>query len=137
MEIEAKFAVPDLETLQRLQAAEHLAGFALSAGRVERVRDTYLDTTERLILAAGYACRQREREQDEGVLITLKGLGGAEDASGSAGNPGLCERGQTRGALPLRLYPPTPRHFRGTWFSAGPRDHPPHSTPYPDPSTGG
>ena len=74
MEIEAKFALSDLETLRRLQTIDHLAGFALSASRVKQVRDTYLDTVDRLILAAGYACRQRE--QDEGVLVTLKGLGG-------------------------------------------------------------
>ena len=78
MEIEAKFVLPDVETFQRLQAADRLAGFALSASRVKQVRDTYLDTTERLILAAGYACRRRE--QDEGVLVTLKGLGGVEGA---------------------------------------------------------
>ena len=78
MEIEAKFAVPDVETFQRLRVVDHLAGFALSAGQAKQVRDTYLDTPGRLILAAGYACRQRE--QDEGVLITLKGLGGAKDA---------------------------------------------------------
>ena len=78
MEIEAKFAVLNAETFRRLQAADHLAGFALSAGQVKQVRDTYLDTAGRLILAAGYACRWRE--QDEGVLITLKGLGGVEGA---------------------------------------------------------
>jgi CHAD domain-containing protein/transposase len=78
MEIEAKFTIPDEETFRRLQAAGDLAGFALSAGRVKRVRDTYVDTVERTILAAGYACRWREREQAEGVLLTLKGLGGAE-----------------------------------------------------------
>ncbi len=78
MEIEAKFALPNVKTSQRLQAADHLAGFALSAGQVKQMRDTYLDTAGRLILAAGYACRQRE--QGEEVLITLKGLGGAEGA---------------------------------------------------------
>ena len=78
MEIEAKFAVSDIETLQRLQTTDHLAGFALSTGQVKQMCDTYLDTAERLILAAGYACRRRER--DEEVWITLKGLGGAEGA---------------------------------------------------------
>jgi inorganic triphosphatase YgiF len=72
MEIEAKFVLPDLETWRRLQAADSLAGFALSASRVKRVRDTYLDTAERKILAAGYACRRRE--QSDGILITLKSL---------------------------------------------------------------
>jgi len=72
MEIEAKFVLPDLETWRRLQAAESLAGFALSASRVKRVRDTYLDTAGRRVLAAGYACRWRE--QSDGILITLKSL---------------------------------------------------------------
>jgi CHAD domain-containing protein len=78
MEIEAKFALPDAATFQRLQAADHVAGFALSAHQVQQVRDTYMDTEERLILAGGYACRRRETESE--VLITLKGLGRAEGA---------------------------------------------------------
>jgi inorganic triphosphatase YgiF len=78
MEIEAKFVLPDMDAFQRLQTVDRLAGFALSAGRVKQVRDTYLDTVGRLILSAGYACRRRE--QSEGILITLKGLGGAQNA---------------------------------------------------------
>ena len=78
MEIEAKFAVPDISTFQRLQAVDHIAGFALSAHQVQQVRDTYLDTDERLILVSGYACRRRETESE--VLMTLKGLGRADGA---------------------------------------------------------
>jgi len=78
MEIEAKFALPDMNTFQRLQAVDRLAGFALSAGQIQQVRDTYLDAVGRPILSAGYACRRRE--QREGILITLKGLGGAQSA---------------------------------------------------------
>ena len=78
MEIEAKFAVPDVATFQQLQAVQHVAGFALSAHQVQQVSDTYLDTEERLILASGYACRWRETEAE--VLLTLKGLGKAEGA---------------------------------------------------------
>jgi len=78
MEIEAKFAVSEVKTFQRLQAADRLAAFALSAHQVKQVHDTYLDTADQLILAAGYAYRQRE--QEEGILITLKGLGSAEGA---------------------------------------------------------
>jgi CHAD domain-containing protein len=82
MEIEAKFALPDEETFQRLRAADHLAAFALSTGRVKEVRDTYLDTAGRLILAAGYACRRRVHAAGTGdqVTMTLKGLGGAAGA---------------------------------------------------------
>jgi len=78
MEIEAKFALPHRQVFRRLQTTDHLAGFALSSGRTKRVQDTYLDTAGHLILTAGYACRQRE--QEEGVLITLKSLSGTEGA---------------------------------------------------------
>lgn len=78
MEIEAKFAVPDLATFQRLQAAAHIAGFSLSAHQVQQVQDTYMDTEGRLILASGYACRRRVTESE--VLVTLKGLGRAQGA---------------------------------------------------------
>ncbi|MFZ5917939.1 MAG: CHAD domain-containing protein [Chloroflexota bacterium] len=78
MEIEAKFSLPDLETFRRLLTIEYLAGFTLSTGRIKKVCDTYLDTADRLVLAAGYACRLRD--QDEGLLLTLKGLGHAEGA---------------------------------------------------------
>jgi inorganic triphosphatase YgiF len=78
MEIEATFVLPDMDAFRRLQTIDRLAGFALSVGRVKQVRDTYLDTAGRVILRAGYACRRRE--QSEGVLITLKGLGGAQGA---------------------------------------------------------
>jgi CHAD domain-containing protein len=78
MEIEAKFAVPNAETFERLQAVKRLGAFTLAAGQTKHVRDTYSDTADRTILAAGYACRRRV--QDDGVLITLKGLGGAEGA---------------------------------------------------------
>jgi CHAD domain-containing protein len=77
MEIEAKFVLPDAEVLERLLAVDHLAEFALTGKQVKQVKDTYLDTPDRLILAAGFACRQREK--DDSVLITLKGLGRAED----------------------------------------------------------
>ncbi len=78
MEIEAKFSVPNVETFHRLRAAQQLAEYPLSAGQTKQVHDTYLDTEERLILGAGYACRRREGR--EGTLITLKRLGGAEGA---------------------------------------------------------
>jgi len=78
MEIEAKFSVPDVEIFQRLRSTQELAEYPLSAGQTKQVQDTYLDTEDRSILAAGYACRRREGR--EGTLITVKGLGGAEGA---------------------------------------------------------
>jgi CHAD domain-containing protein len=73
MEIEAKFCLPDPEALQRFQAATQIAGFPLGKGRTVEVHDTYIDTRERKILTAGYACRLRQ--EPGGVRVTLKGLG--------------------------------------------------------------
>jgi CHAD domain-containing protein/transposase-like protein len=78
MEIEAKFTVTNPETFGRLQAADHIAGLTLGPAKKTHVHDTYLDTTDRAILAAGYACRRREKGQS--LLITLKSLGGVEGA---------------------------------------------------------
>jgi len=78
MEIEAKFALPDAETLQHLQGIDRLAGFVLAAPQVKQMHDTYLDTVERTLLSADYACRRREREGE--VVITLKGLKKAKGA---------------------------------------------------------
>ena len=77
MEIEAKFNLPNVKTLHRLQSIESLAGFALSIGQVKQVHDTYLDTAERSILAAGYTCRQRER--DGQIIMTIKQLQSTSD----------------------------------------------------------
>lgn len=72
MEIEAKFSVPNPAVYFQLQAANRLAGYSLSTVQVKDIRDTYLDTRQRLILAAGYSCRRRESRQ--GIVMTLKSL---------------------------------------------------------------
>jgi inorganic triphosphatase YgiF len=78
MEIEAKFRLPSKASWLHLQTIEQLAGYALGTPRVKRVSDAFLDTADRSILAAGYACRKRA--QSEGVLVTLKSLGQAQGA---------------------------------------------------------
>ncbi|MFQ5342683.1 MAG: CHAD domain-containing protein [Anaerolineae bacterium] len=70
MEIEAKFALPDMDAFKRLQTLDMLAGFALSEVQVRQVHDTFLDTADRQILAAGHVCRRRE--QDGEVVMSLK-----------------------------------------------------------------
>jgi CHAD domain-containing protein/uncharacterized protein YjbK len=72
MEIEAKFVIPDRETCKRLQEAEQIAGFLLSAGHSKEIHDTYLDTPGQAVRQAGYACRKRE--QDNKIIMTLKQL---------------------------------------------------------------
>jgi CHAD domain-containing protein len=78
MEIEAKFSVPDQGTFQRLQALTVLCGYPLRAPQVRELHDTYLDTADRRVLAAGYSCRRRESPQ--GILITLKALAPSTEA---------------------------------------------------------
>lgn len=70
MEIEAKFAVPDKATWLKLQVVDQIAGYALSAGVTKHVHDTFVDTSDRLILASRHVCRQRE--VDGQIVMTLK-----------------------------------------------------------------
>jgi CHAD domain-containing protein/adenylate cyclase class IV len=77
MEIEAKYSVPDDDTLERLARARRLAGYTLGAAADRRDGDVFLDTPDRRFLAAGYYLRRRET--GDGVRLTLKGLVTAVD----------------------------------------------------------
>ena len=70
MEIEAKFAVPDVSTWLKLQTVEQIAGYTLSPGKTKHVHDTFMDTPDRAILASQHVCRKRE--VDGQILMTLK-----------------------------------------------------------------
>ncbi len=72
MEVEAKFLVPDEETLARLLETASLAGYDVEPGEPRRDVDTFLDTPDRGLLAAGYYFRRRET--GDGVRLTLKQL---------------------------------------------------------------
>jgi len=78
LEIEAKFSVPDEQTLTRLLEAPSLAGYALGPVVQSELHDSYLDTLDGAFLAGGYALRLRR--DGERVLATLKGLGKAKGA---------------------------------------------------------
>lgn len=78
METEAKFLLPDREALERLARCSGAAGFSVEPGQALTVRDVYLDTPARALLAAGFACRRRE--QGGRILVTLKAAGSAPDA---------------------------------------------------------
>ncbi|MBI5033220.1 MAG: CHAD domain-containing protein [Chloroflexi bacterium] len=69
-EIEAKFSVTDELLAKQLQTVETLDALKLMRGKTTHVRDTYLDTPERQLFAAGYFCRRRK--QADGLLITIK-----------------------------------------------------------------
>ena len=72
MEVEAKYSVADAAALARLAKAPALAGYDIDAGERRRDRDTFLDTSDRRFLAAGYYLRRRET--GGGVRLTLKQL---------------------------------------------------------------
>ena len=78
VEIEAKFTIDSPVIYWRLQMIDHIGDYSLSTSQVENVRDLYLDTRRRRILAAGYSLRKRE--QRDGILITLKTISPAEGA---------------------------------------------------------
>ena len=85
MEIEAKFSAPDGATLERLDELAGLAGFELGGREVADMTDTYLDTDERDLQAAGLVCRRRDR--GDRVVITVKRrrpATAADDESGEA-----------------------------------------------------
>ncbi len=70
MEIEAKFAVPDEATLNRLAQADQLAGYTLLPGKTKRVHDTFMDTPDRAVLRSGHVCRQRD--YGDHIVMSLK-----------------------------------------------------------------
>ncbi len=79
MEIEAKFNVPNKNVLTHLNALEKIARFSVLPAKTKNLRDCYLDTEDRRILAHGYALRRR-RQDDGDWVISLKGLGNAAGA---------------------------------------------------------
>jgi CHAD domain-containing protein len=72
MEIEAKFTVTDDALAKQLRLVETLAGLTLTPGVTLRVHDTYRDTPDRRLLAAGFACRQRRSARAGALIVTLK-----------------------------------------------------------------
>ncbi len=72
IEIEVKFSIPSQEVFYTLGTLKQLGNFLLRRPLTHHYKDTYFDTASWHLLKAGYACRQREREQD--VLITLKSV---------------------------------------------------------------
>ena len=61
-EIEAKFIVPDPASAREIRLLSRLGTYTLREGHSVSIRDDYLDTESRALLAAGYACRHREED---------------------------------------------------------------------------
>ncbi|MBN1580359.1 MAG: CHAD domain-containing protein [Anaerolineae bacterium] len=80
MEVEAKFTIPDQDTIKRLKSIVRLGPFVFAPGQPDfhRVQDRYFDTPERTLAQNYYACRIRR--QDGQRIVTVKGLGDVDDA---------------------------------------------------------
>ncbi len=97
MEVEAKFRIPDRRTYRMLLQLQELAGYSLAPlGRVQ-VTDRYYDTPAGHFLAASFSCRLRS--EGENILVTLKGLGGADGV--------VHRRTEYEVALPSEMLDPT------------------------------
>ena len=79
-EIEAKYTVPDPSSFDKLSALDVLGDYRLVPRAEQRVTDHYLDTQRRVLLEAGYTCRRRVDEAGGPEWVTVKGLGGAQEA---------------------------------------------------------
>ncbi|MDM8520355.1 CYTH domain-containing protein [Anaerolineales bacterium HSG6] len=71
-ETEAKFVIPDLNIFTTLQTLDMLGSFQLSALSTQTVVDQYVDTVDKRIFQANYACRIRDGETKK--KLTLKAL---------------------------------------------------------------
>jgi CHAD domain-containing protein len=78
MEVEAKFTIPDRNTMDRLKRVVRLGPFEPGPPESRRVRDVYYDTAARDLYEHGYACRVREQANRR--VLTIKGLGQTDSA---------------------------------------------------------
>ncbi|MBE7555916.1 MAG: CHAD domain-containing protein [Anaerolineales bacterium] len=77
IETEAKFVIPDSSTFAALQKLTHLGDFELKSIGVKAAVDRYLDTADKRLYQAGWACRLRSIAAKQ--LLTLKSLTPAQD----------------------------------------------------------
>ncbi len=78
MEIESKFLVPEETDFKALEKLTMLASYTISEARVQLIEDTFLDTENKDIMAAGYYLRVRKASGEKGKWVTIKSLGGFE-----------------------------------------------------------
>ncbi|TMQ58651.1 MAG: CHAD domain-containing protein, partial [Candidatus Eisenbacteria bacterium] len=79
-EIEAKYVVPDAATFEKLRSLAALGEYHLVGGGERRITDHYLDTPRRALLHGGYSCRRRADDAGRPEVVTVKGLGRAQEA---------------------------------------------------------
>ncbi|HIH93215.1 TPA: CHAD domain-containing protein [Methanosarcina acetivorans] len=78
MEIESKFLVPEEIDFKALENLSKLASYTISEAQIQVIEDTFLDTKNKDIMAAGYYLRVRKAAGEKGKWVTIKSLGGFE-----------------------------------------------------------
>jgi CHAD domain-containing protein/inorganic triphosphatase YgiF len=81
MEIESKFLVTEEADFQALESLSGLASYTLSEVETQLIEDTFLDTENRAIMAAGYYLRVRKALGENGKWVTIKSLGGFKEGT--------------------------------------------------------
>ncbi|WP_269848584.1 CYTH domain-containing protein [Methanosarcina horonobensis] len=76
MEIESKFLVPEETDFKALENLSKIASYTISEAHIQLNEDTFLDTENKDIMAAGYYLRVRKSSGEKGKWITIKSLGG-------------------------------------------------------------
>ncbi|WP_410508308.1 CHAD domain-containing protein [Methanosarcina hadiensis] len=76
MEIESKFLVPEEKDFKALENLSMLDSYTISETKIQLNEDTFLDTENKDIMAAGYYLRVRKDSGEKGKWITIKSLGG-------------------------------------------------------------
>ena len=79
MEIEAKFLVLDKSSFQAIEKLSMLGNYSLSDAEIQCMDDTFLDTEDKAIMAAGYYLRVRKIRGKTPFWVTIKSLGGFEE----------------------------------------------------------
>lgn len=77
LETEVKFQIPNYDTFAALSTLRQLDDFRLQPRGVKKVADRYLDTADRAIIQAGFACRVRT--VDKKLTLSLKSLTPPQD----------------------------------------------------------
>ena len=76
MEIESKFLVTEETDFKALENLSTLASYTISEAKIQLNEDTFLDTENKDIMAAGYYLRVRKDSGEKGKWVTIKSLGG-------------------------------------------------------------
>ncbi len=74
MGTKAKYSVQKKDTFEALMSERNIGPFLLDAATPKRLKDTYMDTVDMVIMSNGYYLRRRQKEK--GIVYTIRSLGG-------------------------------------------------------------